>query len=661
MKLFSLIFVVCIFLSGLLTQAYGAQTLLLSPREKAGLALLLKLTKDRKQLGVRQSAEISSEIMQAFDQHAQYIEVRNFNEFIELQIAKETFVNYELDSLSYKQLIDLIKPTIYFSKNQRIQRQIDAYHAERKQFFLELYAKGSKTIISQALGIIKSEKFEINEDLFNKVGHESKAYLEHLMKGITGEMLSQSNSTEVKTLVRLIESYFKKLPLKIKLEILYNISQMPVNTTKPVDLFLVFLQNSGPQLQKLLQVIGRSPEIPKEFQLLFQKLESQVKPVPWVKMKPYLENANLLDLSRFSYFEEKPLGVGTMAQAHRAQIISKQGVKHSYVVRVLKPDIKDMVEMDYEILLEIGKEIDTDPEFKKYNLPSMEKIIHDINKSVVEELDVATTVKNQQRGEKIYNREVKVNYDRQNDFVDVHVPSSQQLGQNVMLQELVFGRKPVKEAESYSHFYSGVYAATAEAIVSTWIEEAFFKSGFFHADLHQGNIMMKITDHGVRVNILDFGMVGELNETLRKSVLALVVGTRINRSDIISESFISMAKDMPEEMKEAFQEKIKAHVQSLNGNTLTLDQWTGWAIEQGLDLNYEFLKLNRGIVAVTSLLTDSKSSMSFDALAESVAMKNKFYLFKALSQDPRLKAKDFFALLKGTSNVKQTQCKLLFE
>lgn len=629
-------------LSGLLfgPLCFGAEALYLSNAEKALVGFALKSVQDveleKSDSKLDSIQKLIVERLRIYHEtEPLVIPVASFDDFLKVQSEGSLFQETRLDELDRDFLYDMMKPVRYQSESLRVQKKIEAYEA-RRVHFLQTFMTG---LGLQALKIGRKQNIDIEA---------LQAEIESAFTSRVNELTSNlnlQNSLEVKVLSKLVKSYFKNLPAYQKLEILYRISHMPFES-KSLDVFLTMIQNSGPQMQKLVQIMGRSEHVPETFQEIFQKLESQVRPVPWWKVRKVLEKENV-NLNQFTYFERKPIGVGTMAQTHRAQYRDEFGVRQSVVVRFLKPEIEKYLEMDHQILKKIAVEIDGDPELLPYKLPSLARLVEDLHQSVVEELSVQATVRQQKRGQQIYPRSEVIAFNGQKNVLGFHVPEAKMYLDKggVMIQELVVGQKPTKELQMYKDIYPDLYRIISEKTAEMWVEEAFFRSGFFHADLHQGNMMASFSDKEISVYLLDFGMTGQLNAQLRESALLLALGIKLERADLIAESYLKLGRmNNPHLKGPELSRQVQSRIDRLKiepGLGGSLEAWTAWALDLGLELEYEFLKLNRGLTAIEGLLSDSKSSISVHKLAQKIAFRNKAYVSKLLLKESKIKMKDY--------------------
>lgn len=664
----------------------------LSTFERATIVLIFKTALKESTQGPflnQTQPEISSNLIKnkiqtlttnSLNQPVKNVEVSSFDEFIELETQQKFFSEHKLSELTDAQITELSQQVYLSAKDEFLQNKIISYQNKKTQVSQDLASQLIAYLQQTQLFEFTTNNNYLQESTAHKTEHTQKKLLQFFddkINEITAALTAQSTAAEVAVLAKLLKLYFKALPLSQKLEILYQISLQPLES-KPLDIFLVMIQNTGPQMQKLIQIMGRSPKIPQEFKIVFQKLESQVTPVPWWKVQKTLkeQNFNFLD---YHYFEKKPLGVGTMAQTHRAQKY-ENGERKSLVIRFLKPQIAELLEMDHQILSRVALDIDQDSELQKYNLPSLADLIDDLNASVQEELVVAKTVEAQKKAQLSYNREEVISFNQQKNILEIKVPQVELASESsdIMVQELVFGRKPFKEFKEYQDLYPDLYRVSAEKVAEIWLETAFFTSGFFHADLHQGNILAAYTDEKIRINILDYGMTGQLNSQLQKSALLFALGIRLKRPDLMAKHLWLLSKNSQGHsiktknsimltetlLLDLIHQQVSKNL-ALNQD-MGIDTWTAWALDQGLELNYEFLKLNRGLKAIEILLADANSKATFADLAHRALLRNKQHITRLLITEPLIKPTDYmklgldFIASKSEKSKPALKCEMLF-
>ena len=107
---------------------------------------------------------------------------------------------------------------------------------------------------------------------------------------------------------------------------------------------------------------------------------------------------------------------------------------------------------------------------------------------------------------------------------------------------------------------------------------------------------------------------------------------------------MSKSRKEPKNFKQKVQNRISELKinKELNGSIV---EWTTWALDQGIELDYEFIKLNRGLKAIEILLADAQSPMTFELIAKKLAFQNKSYVTRLLMNEKDLKLKDFSSLI----------------
>jgi len=574
------------------------------------------------------------------------IEVKNFEEFLEKSKADWP------DTSSLSQDLAIIesqpsKPLKRFtSQNPRIQKKINEYRKYKSEYFKDLLVQKSKDrvldveLLSHLASIksdlqIESENFDTKKQVLaikNLFNQSSQSVFTKLIANLDqmGDVIAEQlekNNLELnpvfkKILKTIFTEYFKRLSLDSKKQILSSMLSLPINTNDETR-FISLVQNSGPIFQKFLQILGAQKDIPQDMLKLFKMLESSVRPVPWVEVNQILTSEkNNYD---FISVEQKPLGVGTMAQVHRAKI-AVGGKTKSVVMRFIKPRIALRVREDEVILKQIAQILDQDPFLIQSGLPKVSTLIDDITKSVLDELDIHSTVERQIKAQSSYNREFLVKGRRYKNILKTHVPEiylPRDKSSELMVQELVFGTKLDKVAEQYMSVEPQLKRLIAESIAKMWIEETFFGKGFYHSDLHQGNFLVSVQDSHIQVNLLDFGMGGFVDRRIQNKFLVLGMALESFDVNFISQSFWDLSILSENTInQDQLKKNIQAKVKSLNRQTLPMAEWLGFVMNLGLKMQYEVINLNRGLTIQSQMLLESKSSKNLNSIVRDIVLAN---------------------------------------
>lgn len=604
----------------------------------------------RKALAARLEQQLSREAAAG----VQIVHVENFEQFLTKMRGdwpNTHSLDLDLKLIESRPARGLLE---YRSESPRVQRQIDTYLERQQSYLREIVKKNSgqadvdisglkwlsthqakSLALTQLLWLSSDEKVKLIEAAMEKmepVLAEQVKEFDKIGERIAESRLgAQSDPMQRVFIQTLISQYFARLGEASKKTVLGSLLGEAMDASE-LRRFEVMVQNSGPQLQKLLQVVARQGSLGQEMTDVFKRLESSVKPVPWVLVQELLEQekANY----KFTYFERSPLGVGSMAQVHRAKVRAS-GRDESVVVRFIKPNIENRVMEDHRILMEVAEILDGSESFKRTGAPKLTPIIQDITNTVRAELDQRDTIERQKAAAKVYEQKHFIKPLGYKTDLEIHVPkvfegSSQS---QFMVQEMVFGKKLDKVVNEWKAELPDLNKQIIEKVAYVWVQEVMFGSGFYHSDLHQGNFMVEVTEPLVRVNILDYGMGGRISESMQKDVILLGAGLDLKRADLISQAFWAVSDKAKNQVSETeFKKQIEKKLGELKktGKSLSTSEWTAFAMDAGVGLPYEFVSLNRGMVIINKLLQDSGSEKTVSSLAKTLALENPLKVYRAL-------------------------------
>lgn len=559
------------------------------------------------------------------------VNVANFNEFLknfrgEWPNSGDLALDIQhIESLPIKGLVT------YKASSPRIQHQIDLYLDNHLKYF-------------KNLAVLPESEIDLDHPAQFKKMFDQEAEKRFAEFNTIGTKIANSAFNAIPDpldrirLRILFDQYYTLLSLDAKKTIISEMLGQKMDLSDQ-DKFGIMVNNSGPQLQKLLQVIIRQNGIPDEVKENFKSLEDSAKAVPWWRVQQILQAEK--DNFDFVYFGRKPLGIGTMAQVHRAKMMIN-GEREDVVVRFLKPDIEERIEDDHKILSQVAAKIDNDPEYRRLNGPLMSPLMGEISATVKAELDMKATMDRQTLAKAAYDREVLL---KTRDFkgdLQFYVPKifGGEKKSQLMVQQMVIGRSLDKEARFYADLAPDLKKAIIEEVAKLWINEVFFGSGFYHSDLHQGNFLVKVAEPKTQVALLDFGMGGTIDKKTQQNLLLLGVALQTKKPEVITEAYWGLSDEPKNQLsRQQFLAKVEQHVKDLAKQNKPSDmfEWTGWASNEGLGLPYDFINLNRGILIITKSLEDAGSDLTFTSIAQSLALKNPGKVLTALKTSSTLK------------------------
>lgn len=269
------------------------------------------------------------------------------------------------------------------------------------------------------------------------------------------------------------------------------------------------LEMLGPTYIKLGQVLSlREDILPRAVTDELRLLLSRLPPVPLDAVRAIVEQ----DLDRsleatFVWVSEQPLGSASIAQTHRAT--TREG--DAVVLKVVKPGIRETLERDAKLLGMLGWVLNQ--VFPRYQ---PRKMIREFTDYTLREVDLRREADNAAT--------FAANFA---DLPDVAFPRiyREYSGRNVLCMEFFDGPTP-EAPEALALPEDDRRRLTdlgAQAII-----RMLYRDGFFHADLHPGNLVILRRDDALQVGFIDLGMVGRLDEELRRTLLfyyySLVMG-----------------------------------------------------------------------------------------------------------------------------------------
>ena len=467
-----------------------------------------------------------------------------------------------------------------------------------------------------SINLSDSAKLEIVnkfESGFNAALNELSTAAKTLSKPLPSERKFEERISKLMGTV--VNTYFERLSERSKKEILSELVDSPWAITD-LDRFRIVIRNTGPQFQKLIQAIAREPWIDPELKETLTLLENSGKAVPWKLLEPVLTakptNIDWLEI------DQSPLGVGTVGQVHRTRARHKNKIKE-LAVKFIKPGSAERMEEDSHIFQAIADKIDQDPDFKEAELPQLRPLFEDISESNKIDMDLSHMEKMQRRARKTYSKTINVDTENLKGEIEFYVPKViESTNPDVFISELVGGEKP----EVLRKLHPTVEHEAAMSLLRTWLETALFESGYFHADLHQGNLLLEliemkkegeVTNFKLRVNIIDHGMNNSITKKQRHSFISLAFAVAAKDPGSISRILFSLrAKQKSDPTSENWNERVneKERLLSQEGKEFDGADWFSWSSQQGLRFPFKFAGFNRGALTVSTLAVNSDEARS---------------------------------------------------
>ncbi len=306
------------------------------------------------------------------------------------------------------------------------------------------------------------------------------------------------------------------------------------------------LEELGTTFIKLGQLLSSRPDLlPDVYIDELSRLVDQVPPVPFAEIDRTIREDLGSDV--FARLDSEPLATASIAQTHRGLLTSGREV----VVKVRRPGVVEQVELDLALLRSTARTLERHSSAAQ--LLQVEALADELEVHLRQELDL---------DEEAHNTEVIASLVE--DFDDIVVPKVVRpyVSERVLVLEHVSGRKvsadhglaPQRAHELARHFFRAyVRQITVE--------------GVYHADPHSGNVLL--TEDG-RLALLDFGLLGRLDDDTRRGLGLLLLALAQNRADDVSDLILGLSltgldSDQPEFLHDVRRKLPRFHWRPLSG------------------------------------------------------------------------------------------------
>jgi ubiquinone biosynthesis protein len=283
------------------------------------------------------------------------------------------------------------------------------------------------------------------------------------------------------------------------------------------------LEDGGVTFVKLGQVLSTRPDLlPPEFLEELARLRDQATPAPW----PQVEQVLTAELGGppeevFAWFDREPLAAASVAQVHAARLRSGAEV----VVKVQRPGIRPVVEHDLDIVARLARTVETRSRWG--GSIGTRELAQAFAAAVREELDFRVEAGNLAVVAAAAGRNA-------DGGVQVPTPHEPLCTQRVLVMQRLDGT-PLGAAEPVIAERGLDPEELARTLLAFLLRQIMF-DGVFHADPHPGNVLL-LADG--RLGLLDFGLVGRLDASLRAALqrllLAMDRGDPLGASDALLE------------------------------------------------------------------------------------------------------------------------------
>lgn len=296
--------------------------------------------------------------------------------------------------------------------------------------------------------------------------------------------------------------------------------QSTSTNSRPAHLRLA-LEELGTTFIKLGQILStRADLLPPDYLAELTKLQDAAPPVPFEAIREALvaELGQPIE-SVFAEFDPEPLAAASIGQAHAATLPDGTEV----VVKIRRPGVVEQVNEDLEILKELATTASRHWEFAdQYDLVGL---VEEFSQTLRSELDYIREGHSAERFAENFASDP-----------GIHVPRIfwETTTSRVLTLERIRGIK-INDLEGLDK--QGTDRRWLAKYATNVVLKMVCEHGFFHADPHPGNFF--IEPNGV-IGLIDFGMVGVLDERTQERLADLLIGIDHQDADRLVDVFVSL-------------------------------------------------------------------------------------------------------------------------
>ncbi len=345
------------------------------------------------------------------------------------------------------------------------------------------------------------------------------------------------------------------------------------------------LEELGTTFIKLGQLLSSRPDLlPDVYIEELGGLVDDVPPVPFAEIESVLRED--FGEGAFVSLDPEPLATASIAQTHRGLLATGQDV----VVKVRRPGIVEQVDLDLAVLRSTVRIASRHSESARR--VQLEDLADELEIHLRAELDFVEEAHNAELVRKLVEP-----------FEGLVVPRviRPYVTERTLVLERIVGVKVAAE--------HGVEPERAAGLAREFFRAYVFQvvvEGVYHADPHQGNVLL--TDDG-RLALLDFGLLGRLDEDTRTGLALLLLAVAQNRADDVADLVIALSLTSTRSDQAGFVQDVRRKLPRFHHRPLA-------AIESGRVLaDLQRAAIRRDVRLPTSFALVGKTLAQADSIA----------------------------------------------
>ena len=290
-----------------------------------------------------------------------------------------------------------------------------------------------------------------------------------------------------------LDEFFQSKPIFIFQIFIYPIRLLQSKNFNRAKRLRLALEELGPIFVKFGQMLStRRDLIPKDIANELAMLQDQVPPFSYSKVRIIIEKSYGKPINDiFNEFSKDAIASASVAQVHFAKLLNGQEV----AVKILRPAIDKAVDKDIKLLRVFAWLLES--VWLEGRRLKPQEVVQEFSKHTKSELNLLLEAAHcSHLGENFKDKKLLIVPEVYWDFCN----------EKVMVMERMSGT-PVSNVNKLRENKVDIPKLARDGVEIFFTQ--VFRDGFFHADMHPGNI--QVADDG-RYIAMDFGIMGSLND-----------------------------------------------------------------------------------------------------------------------------------------------------
>ena len=397
-----------------------------------------------------------------------------------------------------------------------------------------------------------------------------------------------TNGNYFKFMKQVLKTYFATAPVEDQRAMFAACIRYSTEDSSPAEKLGALLKGAGPIMQKMLQGFNTTG-VSAELRSALQDMKSNLAPIHEDVVRAHLLNMVEASHGKITKIDVvEILGAASVGQVMSCKMHMADGTEKDCVVKIRRPDVLARAQREKEVFEKAAKEV-----------PGMEVTFAGQLDRIMAEMDLSIEAKNVKAGQ-IYGQTEYDNVASMKLFSDIEpTPSTlvlekapgttvdkylSQVGEEV--DELLHAAvqhdengnllrdedgnlvpDPLKVEENYTAVLrlGQIYESLLDRqrhianLSKVWVEEGIFKEGFYHGDLHAGNIMVD----DKTATFIDFGNATKLTEEQQKHVMIMMLAAGSSQSGMFADSYRALLSKDGKARFDAMKREIKPFLEDI--------------------------------------------------------------------------------------------------